>query len=302
MSKLQDFWVEGTITAPLTPFKKNGDLNPDILDKYVDFLVNNKIDGVFAAGTMGEGMSLTVAERKQAAESWVRACRNKLKYVIVQVGTENLRSSKELAQHCQQVGVTAIACLAPSYVKPDSVDALVDYMEQVAASAPDLPFYLYDINFMTGIYLNSAEFLEKAGSRIPNLRGLKFSCRELPYLLDCKSCCGGKFQVMLGSDEQFLTALSIGVDVPVLNGYIGPTFDKLRTAFRNGDMDTAQQQQKFARQLARITAKHGGGIPAVKAIMELLGLDLGPVRLPLLPITAQQKEGLKRDLQNIGFL
>ncbi|XP_041364242.1 N-acetylneuraminate lyase B-like [Gigantopelta aegis] len=256
-SKLQDFVVKGIISAPMTPFQPNGDHDVSVLDKYVDHLVNSRIDGVFIHGTMGEGLSLTVNERKEMTEAWVKASKDKLKYVIVQVGTENLRSSMELARHAQSTGVSAIACFSPSYFKPATISALVSYMEHVAESAPDLPFYYYDINFMTNVHLNVREFLEQASSRIPSLRGVKCSSQELPDVFDQANCMDGRFQVLIGTDEQLLPALCLGVQVPVLNSYVGPCFHRLREAFLSGDMDSARKEQKFARSVVRLCTKYG---------------------------------------------
>ncbi|GFO31405.1 N-acetylneuraminate lyase [Plakobranchus ocellatus] len=150
--KFSSFVVEGAIAAPATALKENGDIDTEKVDDYVDFLTRHEIDGVFILGTLGEGMSLTVDERKQVAEAWVRYGQGRLSTVIVHVGTNNIRDSIELAKHAEQIKASAIACVCPSYYKPADEETVVDYMEQVAAAAPNTPFYYYCINFVTGVF------------------------------------------------------------------------------------------------------------------------------------------------------
>ncbi|KAK7111916.1 N-acetylneuraminate lyase-like [Littorina saxatilis] len=299
-----NFRVKGTIAAPLTSFTQDGELDLSDMPTYVRFLDTHDIDGVFILGTMGEGMSLTVEERKKIAEEWVKATKTtqRLKTVVVHIGTGNLKESMELAQHAEKIGANAIACMSPNYNKPKDEEALVKYMKKVAAEAPKTPFYLYDINFMTGVYLNTARFLELATGQIPTLRGAKVSSRELPALTDCTYAVGGRYQIMIGTDEQMLTALALGVDVPVLNGFLGGIFTRLKAAFDAKDFDTARKEQILARKLVLERGRYGGGPPMVKSIMRCLGVDIGHVRLPLTDLTSEQEKNLRQDLIDIGFI
>ncbi|RUS73318.1 hypothetical protein EGW08_018929, partial [Elysia chlorotica] len=241
-------------------------------------------------------MSFTVEERKQMAEAWVHHAQGKLSTVIVHVGTGNIRDTIELAKHAEQIKASAIACLCPSFYKPENEDAVVDYIEQVAAAAPNTPFYYYCINFVTGIYLNSAKVLELASKRIPTLRGMKFSSREILTLFDCR------LNTPPRELEYYPCLLHLGIRTPVLNGPCGPIFKRLVKAFDSGDMETATQEQLNARNLRNVFNKYGGNPAAVKAIARCFGLDLGPVRLPLRDLPEDKLPALKKDLQDIGIL
>jgi len=302
MSKVPaDFKIEGIVAAPATAFKDNGDINPAAVPGYVDFLAKGKIDGVFVLGTLGEGLSLTVSERKQVAEAWIQAAKGKLSSVIVHIGAGNLRDTLELAQHAAKAGATAIACMLPSFFKPSCEAKAVEYLEQVAAQAPDTPFYYYCINFMSGIYLDTAQILAQAAPRIPNLRGAKISSRELPMLMDSAQVCGGSLQVMVGTDEQFLTFLSLGLRVPVLNSYLGPLYSRLRDNYDRGDMQAARQDMLLARRMVDLRKKYLGGPALVKAMMKLLGVDCGPVRLPLEDLPKEKLADLKQEMKELGL-
>uniref|UniRef100_A0A0B7BIL6 N-acetylneuraminate lyase n=1 Tax=Arion vulgaris TaxID=1028688 RepID=A0A0B7BIL6_9EUPU len=302
MSKIPaDFRIQGIIAAPGTAFLPNHDINTSAIKEYVEFLVNNNITGVFILGTLGEGMSLTVSERKEVASAWVGYGKDRLSAVIVHVGTGNLRESIELARHAQEIGATAFACMSPSYFRPANEADLVDYMEQIAKAAPEIPFYYYCINFMSGLYLNTATFLELASDRIPNLRGIKMSSRELPSLLDCTVVCSGKYDVLVGTDEQLLTSLVIGVRTPIVNGFLGNIFKRMRDAFDQGDIEAARKEQVLVRKIVHVRDKYGGGPAGVKAFLKCLGLDLGPVRLPLKDVPSARLPDLKKDLSECGL-
>lgn len=302
MSKVsEDFKISGVISAPGTGFKPNGDVNPDVVADYVDFLAANGIDGVFILGTLGEGMSLTVSERKEVAAAWIKAAKNKLSSVIVHIGTGNIRDTIELARHAQSIGATAVACMLPTYFKAATEAIAVEYIEQVAASVPETPFFYYCINFMSGIYLNTATILEMASERIPNLRGAKISSPQLPSILDCSLVCEGKLQIMVGTDEQFLQCLSLGVRVPILNGYLGKLFKRITTAYDLKDMDTAREEMIQARRLVKLRSKYIEGAAFVKASMKCFGVDLGPVRLPLKDLPEDRLPCLKEELKEFGL-
>ncbi|KAH9518519.1 hypothetical protein Btru_017040 [Bulinus truncatus] len=194
-----------------------------------------------------------------------------------------------------------MACMSPTYFSPSNEDIMVRYLEQVAAAAPDTPFYYYCINFMTKVYLNTAKILQLADGRIPNLRGVKMSSTELPSLLDCTQVLGGKFDVMIGSDEQLLSALALGIRTPIVSGYVGNIFHRLRAAFDAGDWTTARSEQLLARKLMLIGSKYGSGPAFGKAVMKCLGLPIGPVRLPLVDLSPERLGNLRRDLAEIGL-
>ncbi|KAK3090737.1 hypothetical protein FSP39_014195, partial [Pinctada imbricata] len=294
------FRVTGTTAAPFTPFKEDGEVNYDLISKCVDFLKNNHFEYAFVNGTLAEGLSMTLEERKKVAEAWKSASEGKIK-LILHIGTNCLKDSQELARHAQQIGVEAVAALCPFFLKPESEEILVDYIEQVAKEAPKLPFFYYAINFFTGIYLNDSKFLRLAKDRIPNLCGLKHSSRELPNAFDCKLV-DKKFQVLMGTDNQFLTCLSLGLDVPVTAPFMGKLYHEIKTAFDKGDIDEARKIQIKVQKVNNIRQLYGGGIEAAKVIFSITsGIDCGPVRLPLTNFSADRKASLAKDLKESGL-
>jgi N-acetylneuraminate lyase len=291
--------ISGLIAAPFTALREDGELNLDQIARQADGLIRNRVVGAFVCGTTGEGASLSTAERMLVAERWVAASRGELR-IIVHVGHNSLPECRALAAHAQRVGAEAIAITAPSFFKPATVDDLAAFAEQVAAAAPDLPFYYYQIPSFTGVSLPVHDFLTTARDRIPNLAGAKFTYENLQDFGRCLA--DGGFEMLFGRDEMLLAALALGAKGAVGTTYnlAAPLFYRIIEAYQRRDMAGAQADQARAMEFIALFAR-SGGLPAAKAMMKMIGIDCGPVRLPQRSLSSQAQERLKADLDRIGF-
>lgn len=297
------FWITGVINAPCTPFLLNGDIDFSKFDVYVDFLVCSKVDNIFVNATTGEGMALTVEERKLTAEAWIKAARNKLKKVIVHVGSGNMRDSMELAKHAQTVHADAIACMCPVFYKPRNEESLVDYLSKVAASAPSIPFYYYSIPSMTNVLLDDVKILQLGMLKIPTLHGMKDFSGCLTRSLICAHLDRRHLQIIIGTLGDMLPALSIGIPCPIIPAYMAPIYHRMKTALEQGDSETAMRDQLMAVNVCTIAAKHNSELVSrEKAMLSLFGMDVGPVRLPLITMTEEKKFAMKVKLEDFGFV
>jgi len=293
--------LSGLIAAPFTPFRPDGELALDVIPRMAAFLAANGVSGAFICGTTGEGHSLTVDERKRVAEAWRKAAPAGLK-VIVHAGHLSLGESRALARHAQETGVDAIATIAPSFFKPAGAAELVAWCQQVAAAAPDLPFYYYHMPAMTGVNTPVIDFLTQAEGKIPTLAGIKFTHENLMDYSLSAAYGGGKYTMLFGRDEILLAGLSLGGAGAVGSTYnfAAPIYARIIRAFESGDLPAARREQVRVQQFIAILHAHGG-LPAGKTIMKLVGIDCGPVRQPLRNLPPEQVAKLKADLEAIGF-
>ena len=293
--------LHGLIAAPYTAFNPDGSLNFANIDKQAAALVASGVMGAFVCGTTGEGVSLTLAERMEVAERWQQVAGEKLR-VIVHAGHACLADCRVLAAHAQKIGAAGLSCCAPFYFKPANNADLVAFSAHIAAAAPALPYYHYHIPCMTGVSLPAAGFLRAAEGRIPNLAGVKFTHENLMDFAECVRLDEGRYDVLFGRDEILVAGLSMGASGAVGSTYnfAAPIYHRLIAAFDRGDLATAQAEQARANAMIDILIRYGG-LPAGKAIMRLIGLDCGPVRLPLNDLSPQQHETLRQDLEAIGF-
>lgn len=294
--------LQGLVAATHTPFHSDGSLNLGMVEKQAAQLVADGVSHAFIGGTTGESASLTVDERLQLAARWMDVVDGSPLKVVVHVGANCLSDAAVLAAQAEGLGAAAVSALAPSYFKPRDVAALVGSVAQIAAAAPGLPFYYYEIPTMTGVAVSPSQFLESAAERIPNLAGLKFTSSNLMEYQLCCAHAGGAFDVPFGFDEMLLAALVFGARGAVGSTYnfAAPIYLHLIAAFERGDFETARMEQlrtvRFIQRLASV-----GYMAAAKAVMGMRGIDVGPPRLPNSALTLEAITALRTDLEAMGF-
>lgn len=294
--------LHGLVAATHTPFAADGTLHLPAVERQARHLEQWKVRWVFVGGTTGESHSLTTDERLQLARRWLDVTHGSSMQIVVHVGSNCLAESRQLAAAAQADGAAAIAALAPSYFKPRSIETLVDCCADMAAAAPETPFYYYDIPALTGVSLPAHEFLESASPRIPTLAGIKFTNSDLMSYQLCLHCRDGAFDIPYGSDEWLLAALALGGRGAVGSSYnfAAPIYQRLITAFDQGDLEAARREQFRSVRLIQTLARYGY-LPAAKAVMDMLDVPVGDPRLPLAKLGADQVRTLRMELEQLGF-
>ncbi len=293
--------INGLIAATFAAVHPDGTLNLAGIPPLVDKLVDDGLKGVFICGTNGEGPNLTVEERMAVAEAYIASAKGRL-LVWVHVGHTSIAESRRLAAHAGKIGADAISAVAAFYFKPANVANLVDSMAQIASAAPHTPFYYYHIPALTGVGMDMLEFLRLGEEHIPNLTGIKYTAATIHEYQACLNFKGGKFDVLFGYDELLLPALAVGAKGAVGSTYnfAAPLYLRVMELFESGHLYEAQQLQLLLVNMIREMVKFSP-IPAQKAIMEMVGMDLGPSRLPLVSLSEQDKKQLRGRLEAIGF-
>jgi N-acetylneuraminate lyase len=297
ITKLHEF-----VAAVHSPFHADGSIAPEVVATQAAFLKANGVNTVFITGSTGECHSLTCDERLSLYDAWADAGETHGVSVIGHVGSNSLEDARSLARRARGLKLAAISALAPSYYKPGTVSDLVDWCAAIAAEAPELPFYYYDIPVMTGVSLPIEQFLVDASPRIPNLAGVKFTNPDLVSYRRCLVVDGGRFDLPWGIDEALLGALATGA-----RGGVGSTYNwapklytELMRAFQAGDIDTARHAQSVA--IAMVDAIAASGfMGTAKALMARLGVPVGPARQPHGNPRRQQVDALVSTLATLGF-
>ncbi|GAB3987338.1 N-acetylneuraminate lyase [Spirosoma daeguense] len=293
--------TEGLLAAPFTPFHEDGSLNLSLIPTLVDKLVADGLSGAFICGSNGEGPNMTTQERMTVAEAFVKASAGRLP-IWVHVGHSSIRESQELLRHAYSIGADAASSVAAFYFKPSSVQNLVDSMAEIAAAEPNMPFYYYHIPVLTGIGLDMVEFLRLSETQIPNLRGIKYTANTLWEYQTCLRYENGRYDVLFGYDEMLLPALSLGAQAAIGSTYnfAAPLYLEVQQHYVAGNQEEARTCMAHLVDMVRAFVKYPA-IPAQKAIMHMLGYDVGPCRLPLTKLTSAQYDQLYTELDTIGF-
>ena len=291
----------GLIAATFTPMHADGTLRLDRAAPMVEFLQRSGITAIYVVGSTGEGVSLSAGERRETAEAFVRAAKGRMP-VIVQVGHTSLVEARELAAHAQETGADAVSAVPPFYFKPTSAANLADCMAQVADGAPALPFYYYHIPSITSVGLDLVEFVRIARERLPTFAGIKYTAPTVHEYLACVQEAGDDLDIFWGVDEMLLCGLAAGAKGAVGStyNYAAPVYRRIIKAFEHGNMEEAREwQARSVEMIRRILS--AGGPAAQKAVMQLIGQDCGPTRLPLSPLGKDEIERMGSRLREIGY-
>ncbi|HEY6962702.1 MAG TPA: dihydrodipicolinate synthase family protein [Gaiellaceae bacterium] len=265
-----------TIAAALTPLRNGGtELDLDAFDAYIVFLKDAGIDGILSLGTTGEGISLSVVERKRALEAFAAAPLP----VIAHCGAQTTAQTVELCSHAASLGVEGIAVIAPPYFPLDE-DALLAHFVAAAEASGDTPFYAYELKGASGYAIPPA-VVERLRERVPNLRGMKVSDAPFdavrPYLFE-------GLDVFIGAEALIGEGLAAGAAGAVSG---------LASAFPEVVVDAVSRGDSTAAGTLRATVERFPRHAALKEVVRAKGVPMtADVRAPLRPLTDAEREAL----------
>lgn len=293
--------MSGLVAAVVTPMDTTGELNLEVVSKVVDHLEKKGITGIYIAGSTGEGMSLTDEERRAVAEAYVLAAKGRMKS-FVQVGHNSLKASAELAGHAEAIGADAVSATPTGYFKVSGEEELVEGLLPIVEAAPKTPFYYYHIPSLSGVTLDPMKLTDRAMGRLPTFCGIKYSDGATLYNLPLLEKGGPGLEFLAGSDEAYLMSVAQGFRAAVGStyNYAAPLYDNVRAALSVGDFERAQMWQKRA--LEMIELMFGTcGRASLKVMMQMVGIDCGPVRRPIDPASPEQIAALRKGLEEMGW-
>jgi len=281
-------------------------------EQYYHHLTEAGVNGAFICGTTGECSELTTDERFAMTVHWARQCKENDKFrLFVHVGGTNLPTARALASNAAIAarsrggGVDAIAACAPSFIKPSSPDALIDYCQRIAKAAPSLPFYYYHIPSLTNVPVDIPQFVLQAQRSIPTFAGVKYSHTDLDMLKSCTDSYGETFEFLFGCDEMLLSGLNRGA-----NGAVGSTYSfmpgpyqRVIRCYQNHQMGEAQiQQSQITAFIDQCKALPADLLAVLRYVMiSVSGINLGPPRPPIQPLTSSVQEKIDRLMSTYNF-
>jgi dihydrodipicolinate synthase/N-acetylneuraminate lyase len=281
--------LSGVVAATVTPLQDEGrELDVAAIPRLVDFYADAGASGVFVAGSTGEGLLLTVEERRILLESFLAAAGDGFS-VVTQVGAQTTADAVALAEHARAAGATAVAAVGPPYYRYDDAE-LIEHFESIASACAPVPFYLYEIHDRTGYALSETVVLG-VQQRAANLVGMKVSDRSLEelraYLLP-------GLDVMVGSEPLIPEAIALGAV-----GAVSALAAALPRAVRRvlaGDAPGSHADQ-LRSELARYPFQS-----ALKTALVAQGVLRDPsVRRPLRPLTVVESESLMAWLASVAI-
>ncbi|MGM8365427.1 4-hydroxy-tetrahydrodipicolinate synthase [Virgibacillus sp. W0181] len=281
------------ITAMVTPFDRDGDVDFNATRNLVNHLIANGSDAVVVAGTTGECPTLTHEEKLDLFRFVVKTVNGRIP-VIAGTGSNNTRASISLTKQAEDIGVDGIMLVTPYYNKP-SQEGLYQHFKTIA-EATSLPVMLYNIPGRSAVNM-SVDTIVRLSS-IENIFSVKEASGDLDAMAEIISRTPEDFLLYSGDDGLTLPVLSIGGVgiVSVAAHVIGNEMQEMTTNFKNGNV---QHAAKLHRELLPImNALFAAPSPTpVKEALNMNGVHVGSVRLPLVPLNQEEKAALKRIIQ-----
>lgn len=286
---------QGVICPILTPFDAKGAIDYKALEQLIEFLVSEGVPCLMVGGTTGEGLLLSVEERKQLAEAVVQ-CANKRTKIIAHVSCLSTKESIELTKHAQSLKVDGISAITPFFFSY-SEEEVYRFYEAIAKTAPEVPVSLY-------CFPGNAKFEIKGSliirilQNLSNVKAIKSSNPDLIRLQEYVSVKNDDFSVLCGVDALALPALTLGACGQVSgNSNVFPQpFIKLYEFYQRGDVESATACQVT---INRIRSVLKDSIAYFKAASEICGIPVGNPRLPIQPLNDSEKIGLKAEISKL---
>ena len=283
----------GIIPAMITPLTKDDKLNENALRKLTNYLIDNGVHGVFATGSQGEFWAFSAKEKQRVWEIVVEETKGR---VPVYAGTAAVTTKEaiELTQAAEKAGVDAVSVLTPFFINPNT-DELFDHYRLIAA-ATKLPVILYTNPDRTNVKMPAA--LVSRLAQIENIVGMKDSSGDLTLATEYLSTAPADFCLLMGRDTLIFSGLLHGAKGAIAaTGNVVPALVvKIYECYKNGDIQGSLQAQEALAPL-RLAFSWGTFPVVIKEALDLIGMEGGPCRAPVGPMTSAQRDRLKNLLK-----
>jgi 4-hydroxy-tetrahydrodipicolinate synthase len=289
--------LQGCFVALVTPFTKDGAVDEKGLRENIEFLVDRGVAGIVPCGTTGESATLSWEEHNRVVDVALSQAKGRVQ-VIAGAGSNNTRESIEAAKHAKINGAQAILCITPYYNKPTQ-EGLYQHYKMI--SAINIPIVVYNVPGRTGVNLK-AETVERL-CEFKNIVAIKEASGNLLQISEIHRRCGDRLTILSGDDPLTLPILACGGKgvISVVANIWPEKMVAMINAFQNGNMEAALSIHEALLPVSNAMFIETNPIP-IKTAMNHLGHHAGPLRLPLVEMSRENKHKLIAVLKkgNIG--
>lgn len=278
----------GAATALVTPFLGDS-INYPMLEQLLRRQIDAGIEAVVIAGTTGESATLSDGEKLELFRRAKDYVGNRCK-IIAGTGSNSTRHTMELSMAAEQTGVDGLLLVSPYYNKATPEGLYAHYL--AVAHSVSLPVILYNVPTRTGVDIPVSVY--RRLSRIPNIAGAKESAPDITKYTKILAQCGSSMAIWAGNDDMATPVIALGGKgvISVLSNILPTETQALARAALDGDFDTAAALQIRLQPLVEALFAEVNPIP-VKQAMQFIGYDCGGCRLPLTPLSDENREKLR---------
>ena len=288
----------GSCPALVTPFNEYGAIDYDAFGRQIDYQINSGVDAVCVCGTTGESATMSIREHIAAVEFCVKRVDHRVK-VIAGAGSNDTSAAVYLSQHAQDSGADALLHVTPYYNKC-SQEGLIRHYEYIA-DRTDLPIILYNVPSRTGVSFTAETY--RVLSQNPKINGVKEASGNFSLVAHTRYLCGEDFYIWSGNDDQVVPMMALGAKgvISVVANVAPKLMVDISHLCLEGKFQEAFQLQLQHTELMDALFVEVNPIP-VKAALNLMGRDVGGLRLPLCDISPANLEVLRGAMERSGLL
>lgn len=288
---------KGSGVALITPYKENG-IDYDKLGELIDWHIENNTDAIIICGTTGEAATMTDAERKATIEFAVKKV-NKRIPVIAGTGSNNTAYAIELSKYAEEVGVDGLLVVTPYYNKSTQRGVIEHY--KAIANSVNIPIILYNVPGRTGLNLVPSTVVEL--SKIKNIVAIKEASGDISQVAEIARLCGEDFYIYSGNDDMVVPILSLGGKgvISVVANILPDDTHNMVMEYLNGKVEESRKLQLKMNGLINSLFIETNPIP-VKTAMNLMGMNVGQFRLPLINMSEENVKILIKFMEDYGIL
>ena len=289
----------GAGVAIITPFHEDGSINYNKLEELIDFQCNNGTDSIVICGTTGESATLSEAEHVECIRKAVEFTKGRVP-VVAGTGSNSTKTAIELSVAAVEAGVDGLLVVTPYYNKATQGGLIQHYT--AIAEAAKAPIIMYSVASRTGVNI-APETAATLVKNVDNIVGIKEASGNISQIAKIMNLTDGKIDLYSGNDDQIVPIMSLGgIGVISVLSNVAPqqTHDICAKWFA-GDIKGSTELQLKALPLIDALFSEVNPIPVKKA-MNLLGYEVGGLRMPLTELTKTNEDKLAKAMKDFGIL
>ena len=286
----------GSAVAIVTPFTTDGKINFEEFGRMLDYQIEKGTDAIVVCGTTGESSAMTLEEHEEAVAFGCEYVNHRVP-VIAGAGSNDTAAAVQLTKQAASCGADGILSVTPYYNKTTQRGLIAHF--NAIADCSDCPIILYNVPSRTGMGFTSDTYFEL--SKHPNINGTKEASGNFSLIAETVRKCGDELNIWSGNDDQIVPLMAMGGKgvISVLANVAPAETHELTQRCMNGDFKGAMELQSGYLDLINALFCEVNPIPVKKA-MEMIGWNAGPLRLPLVEMTADHAAMLKAELDKMG--
>jgi len=286
----------GSAVAIVTPFTDDF-IDFSKLSKLIDFQIENGTDAIVVCGTTGEASTQTIPEHLATIEYCIKHVNGRVP-VIAGTGSNDTAHAVMMSQNAEKSGADALLMVTPYYNKTSQAGLIRHY--NYVADRVGIPIILYNVPSRTGMSIAADTYREL--SKHPNINGVKEASGDLNLIANTRHLCGDDLNLWSGNDEQVIPLMSLGAKgvISTVANIVPKQMSEMTRLMRNGKLEEAAAIQLQLIELIDAVFIEVNPIP-IKTALNLMGMEVGQLRMPLCDMLPKNLEILKKAMKNMGL-